>query len=720
VENYEFDLAYELVENTGKSLFLTGKAGTGKTTFLKYVANKSKKKLIIVAPTGVAAINAGGVTIHSMFNLPLLSFIPSNDFVDPNIAINRNELIKHFHYSKEKLNVLVKLELMIIDEVSMVRADMLDAVDIALQFARRNKKPFGGVQVLFIGDMFQLPPVIKDETKEILDKYYKSPYFFDSLVLTENPPVSIELLKVYRQEDENFINILNKIRHQEYDKEAFDMLHLRYNPTFEPKENGYIYLTTHNATVDRINQTQLEKIKSRAYFFDAEISGDFRENMYPNDKRIILKVGAQVMFIRNDMGVSKKYFNGKMATVTYLTDDIIKVKFENESDDYIVGKVEWENKQYFVDKETNEIKDDVMGIFCQYPIRLAWAATIHKSQGLTFDKAIIDAGRSFAPGQVYVALSRCRTLEGITLKSRINQDVIFSDDAINSFQDELWNLSAIQEIIEKEKLPYSLEKIYKAINMQNLIYGFMEWNKVIAEKKIPDREKVFELCKNISDSLSELSDVEQKFVKRLKEMYDSHEKKEITWQQIEDRCVKGIEYFVKLLNEKVLFPFEQHGESIKKAKKIKGYLKIVTGLKAETTGKIKQLKELYLLEKKLYTSKPEDEQKNIVKTKEETEKEKLSTYDITFALLEEGKSIEEVAEERHMATGTIYSHVSKLILEEKIIAAKYIEQERLDTILNIIKQQEKPSLKAIKESLDETFSYGEINIASAEFYRTKS
>ena len=719
MDYYEFDLAFELIENTSRNLFLTGKAGTGKTTFLKYVVQHSKKKIVVTAPTGVAAINAGGVTIHSMFGLPLLSFIPSNDFADPNIAANRKELSKHFHYNKEKRELFFNLELLIIDEISMVRADLLDAVDFALQFVRKNNNPFGGVQTLFIGDMHQLPPVIKDDAQQILRTFYSSPYFFDSIVLKNNPPVSLELLKIHRQEDAGFIEILNKIRNQKFDTDASDKLHKRYFPDFEGIGNGYIYLTTHNATVAKINETQLLKLKTKSFFYKAEIDGEFRENSFPNDHVIELKVGAQVMFIRNDTSVLKNYYNGKIATVSYLSDDSIKVVFENEKEEYELAKEEWENKQYYVDKENNEIKEDVIGIFSQYPIRLAWAVTIHKSQGLTFDKAIIDAGRSFAPGQVYVALSRCRSLEGIILKSKIHENVIFSDKAINDFQNEIWNLNKIKDIIESEKLPYSLEKIYRSINLQQLLSYFSDWNEIIHAKKIPSKEKVLVLCNTLLASLNELCDVELKFVKRIREMYRFYETKQFTWQQIEDRCSKGIEYFVKFLQENILAPIEVHKYEILKAKKVKGYTKIVKELVAEVSAKIEQLKNLYLLEIKLYTIHPDEEVKEKITAKKSTqEKEKKgATYEITLSILNEGKTVEEAAKERNLATGTIFSHIAKLISMGRIDIAKYLEKNKFDEIISVIEKQEIQSLSAIKKELGPSYTFEEIKLAQAEFFR---
>ena len=725
MENNEFKVAFDLIEHTSNNVFLTGKAGTGKTTFLKYLVAHSIKNLIVAAPTGVAAINAGGVTLHSLFGLPLLGFIPSNDYVDPNIALNRNELSNHFRYHKNKRDLFLQLELLIIDEISMVRADLLDAIDFALQYVRKNENPFGGVQTLFIGDMYQLPPILKEEMSGVLRKYYTGPYFFESKTIQQNTPVCVEFNKIHRQDDDEFIEILNKIRFQKLDKECIQKLHTRYFPNYEIKENsspGYIYLTTHNATVDQINQNQLQKLRGTSFFYRAEIEGEFKENAYPNNLLIELKVGAQVMFIRNDVSENKKYFNGKIATISNLSEDSIKILFDGDKEEFELTREVWENKQYYVDTETNKIKENIIGQFMQYPIRLAWAVTIHKSQGLTFDKAIIDAGRSFAPGQVYVALSRCRTIDGIILKSEIKEHCIFSDKVINEFQRNICTLSEIEKIVEKEKFPYSLKRISQALKIDTLISSFLIWKEFIIDKKIPKKEETAILADILLQQLHELENIEKKFSKQLQGMYQDLIENKSTYEQIEDRSSKGVIYFVKEATEKILFPLQIHKFQIGKAKKVKGYTKFINELVANVSSKIKQWKKLHLLEKKLYTLLSEEEPIQLINSMSiDTEKkQKLTTYEITESILNEGKTIEETAKERNLSTTTIYAHIAKMIEKGRINAVKYIEQSKMEVIINVIKKIESVSLTQIKNELDNTYNFEEIKIALSEYKRRKN
>ena len=439
---------FNLAEHTNRSIFLTGKAGTGKTTFLNEFVKKTQKKHIVVAPTGIAAINAGGVTIHSMFGLPLRTFIPTTDRIDSNLGNNIADLMQHFKYRKDKLKLLREIEIIIIDEVSMLRADVLDMMDFSLRSVRRNQQKFGGVQMLFIGDLYQLPPVVRDE--HFLGQYYKSPFFFESYALKEMPLITIELTTVYRQKDEIFLDILNDIRDGAVGDIDFDTLNDRYIPDFEPTDEPYVYLTSHNRMADEINQKKLADLKGKAYVYSAEIIGNFSENQYPNEEELQLKVGAQVMFIRNDASSDKRYFNGKLAEVMSLDQKEITVLIDGDEEVFTLKKETWEQKRYGLDAEKN-ITEDVLGSFQQYPIRLAWAVTIHKSQGLTFDRLIIDAGKSFASGQVYVALSRCRTLEGIVLKSKITPNVIFADRRVAQFQDATNANEKVEEILQTEK-----------------------------------------------------------------------------------------------------------------------------------------------------------------------------------------------------------------------------------------------------------------------------
>ena len=447
--NIELNTAWEFVEKTGKSVFLTGKAGTGKTTFLKRVVEESKKRVVVVAPTGIAAINAGGVTIHSFFQLPLHPFIPGM------------KIESKFAFSKEKRSIIKTIDILIIDEISMVRSDLLDAIDSVLRRFRNRHKPFGGVQLLMIGDLQQLSPVVTDEDVQFLSQYYPSPYFFGSHALARTDYVTIELKEVYRQQDAVFISMLNAVRGGRPSIEVIRTLNSRYCPGFvPPPDEGYIRLTTHNHIADEYNSRQLSLIDDQAHSFEAEVSGNFPESSYPVDFRLELKAGAQVMFVKNDPSSDKRYYNGKIGIVTDFYEEYIMVQCPGEDEKIAVEPLEWENSRYVINEQTQEMESEVIGIFRQYPLRLAWAITIHKSQGLTFDKAIIDAASAFASGQVYVALSRCRTLEGMVLATPLRQDAVITDLRVEDYIEgqeaaavrSLSRLDSIKEEYYKELL----------------------------------------------------------------------------------------------------------------------------------------------------------------------------------------------------------------------------------------------------------------------------
>ncbi len=425
--NHELQLANDFVQTTGCNIFLTGKAGTGKTTFLHSLQKNMAKRMIITAPTGVAAINAGGVTLHSFFQLPFGPFVPGSETYESN---------KHrqFRFSKEKKQIIQSLDLLVIDEVSMVRADLLDAVDAALRRLRRNNQSFGGVQLLMIGDLHQLSPVAKRDDWQLIQQYYESVYFFSSNALDLSELVTIELKHIYRQSDAGFIKLLNRVRDNRLDEPTLKNLNQRYIQDFTPgKDQGYITLTTHNRNADSMNQSKLDALSKKEHHFNAQISGDFPEHIFPTQAFLKLKEGSQVMFVRNDQSSEKLYYNGKIGRVIKISDKYIYVICPGDPKEIVVEQVIWENIKYTLNNENKEIQEDIIGKFEQYPLKLAWAITIHKSQGLTFDKAIIDARAAFAHGQVYVALSRCKTLEGIVLSSPLSSKGIETDPAINNF-----------------------------------------------------------------------------------------------------------------------------------------------------------------------------------------------------------------------------------------------------------------------------------------------
>jgi len=467
--NEIFDLAFRFVTETSENVFLTGKAGTGKTTFLKYLKENCTKNIVVAAPTGVAAINAGGVTLHSLFQLPFHPFLPS--------ANSKKELLSKIRYGKQRQQLLRKMELLVIDEISMVRCDVMDAIDTILKSIRQNHHlPFGGVQLLCIGDLYQLSPVAQNHEWNILKEYYDSPFFFDSMAIKEQMPLLIELNKIYRQKEESFVTLLNKVRNNDMCEDDFNDLHIRYIPGFTaaPGEN-YITLTSHNNQAELINQRQLQKLNSGSFNYKAGIAGDFPENLYPADGELILKEGAQVMFLKNDLA-QKRYFNGKIAVVKSLEKEKITVECDGGTIEVPVET--WENSRYTLNRSDGKLEQETLGTFTQYPLRLAWAITIHKSQGLTFDKVMIDAGAAFSSGQVYVALSRCTSLEGIVLLSRIPSSAIYSNNNVIKGQQLLMHKGSLAERFAGAREAFTqqlLEEIF-SFNDISASYGLLEFH----------------------------------------------------------------------------------------------------------------------------------------------------------------------------------------------------------------------------------------------------
>ena len=425
--NPQIELAFDYVSLTNKNIFLTGKAGTGKTTFLRRVRREVIKRMAVVAPTGVAAINAEGVTIHSLFQLPFGPLVPGQ--VEAQIGKRR--------FNRDKISLIKSLDLLIIDEISMVRADVLDAIDTVLRRYRYYHLPFGGVQLLMIGDLHQLPPVVKNDEWELLQEHYKTPYFFGSLALQKTGVTTIELKHIYRQADQDFIGILNKVRNNKIDQEVMDALNSRYLPDFEPDEkDSFITLSSHNASAKRINDGKLKALPGKTHSFSAKIDGDFPEHAFPTEEELVFKIDAQVMFVKNDLSEDKRYYNGKIGKIVRITSNLITVRCPEDERDILVKPVEWHNRKYELDSETKEVKEKLIGTFVQHPLKLAWAITIHKSQGLTFDKVIIDAQAAFAHGQVYVALSRCKTFEGIVLQSQLYSSSIKTDTVVRNYTED--------------------------------------------------------------------------------------------------------------------------------------------------------------------------------------------------------------------------------------------------------------------------------------------
>lgn len=542
-KNEKIEMLNRFVQNTDVHIFLTGKAGTGKTTFLRNLSAKSYKRMVIVAPTGVAAINAGGVTIHSFFQLPFGPIVPDSQSLS---------LLSNMKLSKTKLKIIRSLDLLVIDEISMVRADLLDAVDTVLRKVRRSDKAFGGVQLLMIGDIQQLAPVARQNEWELLQDHYKSVYFFDSHVLQKNPYICVELNHIYRQNDTEFIDILNQVRNNRLDRNNLQILNSRYIPNFKPDDNeGYITLTTHNSQADEINEEKLNAIDSETLTFTAEITGIFPENAYPTKEVLELKVGAQVMFVKNDPSPEKLYYNGKIGKIiAYDKEEGIKVKCDDEVID--VKPVKWQNFEYTLNEQTNEIEEKEIGSFTQIPLKTAWAITIHKSQGLTFEKVVLNAEMAFAHGQVYVALSRCTSLNGLVLNAKISNNVLYNDNTINTFVDKIPSLEPDEERLRDEETKFHHQTIIDLFTFDELEMQVNKLAKVVRENdNIFGKETADKIAEKRKNFREEIIDVAIRFARQIDYIVKSPSQQDnkTTSSYLDERIMKASVYFFDKLND---------------------------------------------------------------------------------------------------------------------------------------------------------------------------
>ena len=561
--NQKLEFVEELVLYTDSHIFLTGKAGTGKTTFLKNLPLKTYKRMVVVAPTGVAAINAGGQTIHSFFQLPFGPQIPENgsqkaafppidsrgkcsafDGVNDMGGKARSLAAQFQKLNKKKLNLIRSLDLLIIDEISMVRADVLDAVDAVLRRARRSQKPFGGLQLLMIGDVHQLAPVAKAEEWEVLAPYYNTPYFFGSQVLQKTPYICVELEHIYRQHDEDFITLLNKVRNNQMDADCVRLLNSRYNPNFIAHDNeGYITLTTHNYQADQINESKLEAIDAKPLVFEAVVHGTFPENTYPTKEELVLKVGAQVMFVKNDPNPEKAFYNGKIGRLVGYDEDERTVTVKCGAEHIVVPMLTWQNMEYTINAENQDIEEKEIGSFTQLPLRLAWAVTIHKSQGLTFDKVIVDAGQAFAHGQVYVALSRCTSLEGLVLKTRITSNALVNDDSVDQFVVHMPEKEPSQELVDHLRHDYELETMQELFDFVNLYQDFGRLTKtLLTNDTLFEAGLIQDLCHRRTRVQDELCAISWKFQAQIQKLHAQAPSCEQN-PALQERLIKGVAYF---------------------------------------------------------------------------------------------------------------------------------------------------------------------------------
>ena len=547
-DNKELELAWSFVNDTNRNVFLTGKAGTGKTTFLHRLKMKSLKRMVVVAPTGVAAINAKGVTIHSFFQMPFGPILP-NEGLGNSSGFNRK-------FSKTKINIIKSLDLLVIDEISMVRADLLDGIDKTLRRYRNRGLVFGGVQMLMIGDLQQLSPVVKEKEWELLKPYYKNAYFFSSLAYKSCKAITVELKHIYRQDNLMFIEILNEIRNNNLSQASADELNKRYQPDFSPGEDsGYISLTTHNHKAEATNNRELEKIKDKSRSYNANIEGKFPEFSYPNKEELTLKVEAQIMFVKNDSSNEKRYFNGKIGKVIFLDKDEVVVKCPEDDFNIIVTPETWENINYTVNTETKAITENKIGSYTQMPLRLAWSITIHKSQGLTFEKAIIDAQGAFAHGQTYVALSRCKSLEGLVLKSKINSDQIISDSNVNLFTKEAEYNQPDESILHKSRLTFQLELISEIFDYYKFLYPINRILDIYYKNRSSIEGHIETPLMSLKEVITSLLKVANGFKSQLISISQNGEEPQVN-KELQERFVKAIEYFLEQTKTNIAEPFK--------------------------------------------------------------------------------------------------------------------------------------------------------------------
>lgn len=723
-QNKAFFQAASFVNQTNQHVFLTGKAGTGKTTFLKFIRENSHKKMAVAAPTGVAAMNAGGTTLHALFWLPFGIFIEDyplqwNEY-DSHIY-NKNRLFSTIKLTRQRRAILQELELLIIDEVSMVRADTLDAIDVILKSVRRDMRPFGGLQMLFIGDLYQLPPVVRDYEWQVLQSYYKGPFFFEAKVLREHPPVILELAKIYRQSDSHFIGLLNKIRNNKCSAEDLEQLNRYYQPDFVPEEEEqYITLTSHNRLADTINQEQLARLKGTLYNVRAVVKDEFQQGSFPADETLPLKVGAQVMFIKNDSGDDRKFFNGKIGTVKELNLDQHKVvvSFNDGSEDVVVRRETWENIRYKYNKGEDKIEEEVMGTFSQFPLRLAWAITIHKSQGLTFDRAVIDAGTSFAAGQVYVALSRLKGLEGLVLKSKIPLQAIRTDVQVLDFMQRMAPQEEVSEILGACQRNYLGQIVLQSFRWGTMVEEVDALRESLGSRNIDSKEEALAYLGGIVATLQEQEKVANKFVTLLYTML--RDKEMLDYGKICERTKAAVAWFLPRLDEKVVSTMQAHIQAWEIKKRTKKYVQELRSILLDFRRKKEQLvhcltiaeiltQEGDLSQQVAKLSRQERAKDSGVKELEADAEAKNDTKVISKDLFLDGLSVAEIAEKRGMVEGTIYGHLIHFIGED-VEAEDLIEKAKLTRILQVLEEHPGKSSSEIKMILGDNYSYPDIRL----------
>ena len=741
------ELAEQYVKYTNKSVFLTGKAGTGKTTLLHKLRNELYKNHIVTAPTGIAAINAKGTTLHSQFGLPIGTFIPDVSFVSNHTEssfLTPATVFKHLRLNDEKRRIIRELELLIIDEVSMLRADLLDCLDTVLRHVRQKKQlPLGGVQILFIGDLMQLPPIVKEHEWKVLNEYYKSPFFFDAKVIENLQPLYIELDKIYRQTDEEFINLLNNLRTNKVTQQDINLLNKYVMPEFRDADlPNVITLTTHNNTADSLNLKALDKITDKVTLYKGKIEGEFPDHMYPIDIDLKLKKGAQVMFIKNDTSSAKRYFNGKIGKVVELCDDEIKVEFDDSSTVFVETH-KWENIKYELNVSTQEVEEKIAGSFIQFPLRLAWAITVHKSQGLTFEKAVIDINKAFAPGQVYVALSRLKSLDGLILPQEIQINKILPSLSLKHHESTKLSPGELYTQLSQYTDSYIRSLVMSCYKMGHLLHLSSHHKNSYPQGDNSTKKKYILWADELVTMTQQFVTHAATFDNELNHLLDKQDYKKII-----ERCQMANTYFIPKLESASDFIL-QHIAIISSENGIKAYVSELLELESEFYQQIVKLhKFLHSLKiiiekeketpaivissamdrlKKIseFSKSKEHHHKNKFRKpkieKEKKEEPKIATHKQTLHLLLSGLTVEETAQKRELAKSTVFGHIAKLIKSGELDGNKYIDENKLNNIRKLYPnyQTSQTIVTDIKGRLSEEYTFEDVRLACAILEKEK-
>ncbi|MFT4736136.1 MAG: GTPase SAR1 family protein [Cyclobacteriaceae bacterium] len=713
-------LALKYITHTSRHVFLTGKAGTGKTTLLRNFLSKTHKRTVVAAPTGIAAINAGGVTLHSLFQLPFGAFVPS-DF-----ALTLDEMSQKVHtptslirdqrLNAKKRALLRQIELLIIDEVSMLRADLLDAIDLIMRKVRRQpNRAFGGIQILFIGDLFQLPPVVQREEMKMMSDYYNSMYFFDSLALKDNQPVYIELETVHRQSDQRFVSLLNRIRSQQMIEEDNYLLQEHFaHEGYMPDEDGAIFLTTHNQKAAAINQEKLSQVPSEERAFKAKIEGKFEPHLFPNDEQLVLKEGAQVMFIKNDPTGQQRFFNGKIGQIEAMSDHKLIINCDGVSIE--LEKFTWENKRYKVDPSSREINEDLVGEFSQFPVRLAWAVTVHKSQGLTFERAILDLEKAFAPGQFYVAMSRLTSLDGLTFSSPIPRQSFEIDPRLTEFTDQSRDISKLEDMLLKDTKDYFVDLSTQAFDFTETADALFFQSKELQRLQALGREDaLWNMIAGWIEIINKWKKIGHTFGREIFQIGATNSDEYL--HILNNRIAKGVDYFyptlLDMVNDCRKKGHEKPYKGVAEFQTVWKELYESLGIKGSNLIRAQHLILKASKDEVLDTEELENVsayQSMIVPYKT---KATSDTKNVTFSLYQEGMKIDEIAAGRELSEGTISNHLSFFVSTGEIPVKEFLSKAKLKNILTVSDTIDSIQLTPIKAKLGDEYTYDDIRFAMA-------